>query len=194
MAAMGKKAAKKVMPTSRIGNRRGFTLLELMVVLAIMLIMSGVVVESIMPALNEARLRSSTSMTIAALRYARSYAVTHRTRAAMVLNTGRQGLSVQIPETDESGEETWRVITTPAGRYRSLPEGVTIEVTRPEMTDQDATPPGTMNESENQETVTFTALGQAEDTRITLRDEHDNSRVIRVDAITGHCELVSEEP
>jgi len=174
--------------------KRGFSLLELLVALVIMTIMSGVVMTSIWPALGDARMRAGAGMVIAALRYARSYAVTHRTETKTSFDTERQGVSVLIPERDEQDEETWRVITTPAGRFRSLPSGVTITVSRPDATGQIPAEVNATDQHENQETITFTALGQAEDARITLDDTRGNSRVIRVDAITGHCELVSEEP
>ncbi|MHB0937620.1 MAG: GspH/FimT family pseudopilin [Armatimonadota bacterium] len=193
------------MPTSTIGIRTrskpGFTLLELMVALVIMIVMSGVVMASMWPAMSEARLRSGTSMAIGALRYARSYAVTHRTRTAVEFefNAEKQGVSVLIPETDESGEESWRVLTTQAGQYRSLPEGIVIAgIERPQTG-------GSMEPSaaadDGRETVTFSALGQAEDVRIILEDpredrpedERNYQRIIQVDAITGRCELVDDE-
>jgi len=183
----------------RIRDLRGFSLLELMVALVIMVIMSGVVMASMGPALREARLRSGTSMVIGALRYARSYAVTHRTQATVEFDTKDQGVSVLIPETDENGVESWRVLTTQAGQYRALPEGVAIaDVERPQAA-QNAEPPAATADS--RETVTFSTLGQAEDVRITLEDtskkradgEHGMQRIIQVDAITGRCELVDEQ-
>jgi len=197
--------ARRVMPMSKTGRKRerckpGFTLLELLVALAIMTIMSGVVVASMWPALSEARLRSGASMTLGALRYARSYAVTHRTRAAVEFDTRNQGVSVLIPETDDNGDESWRVLTTPAGRYRALPDGVFIaQIERPQTAQIAVAPPATADDE--RETVTFSALGQAEGVRVILEDErkirpeveHGIRRTIQVDAITGRCELVDEQ-
>jgi type II secretion system protein H len=177
------------LPTFHSSTLPGFTLLELLVVIFIMVIMSGVVMASLWPALSEARLRSSASMTISALRYARSYAVTHRTEATVQFDTERQGLSVLIQETGEEGEESWRVITSQAGQFRALPGGIEIaEVNRAETTNS-----STDESAETEDTVTFSALGQAEDIRITLSDERGNRRIIAVDAITGRCELTSDE-
>jgi len=188
---------------------RGFTMLELTVVLFIMALMSGVVAISIWPAMDDARLRSSASMVIATLRYARSYAVAHHTEATVLFDTGHPSVSVLAPQTDETymgtatdSGETWSVITTQAGRLRSLPDGITITMTRSETTDlnatagaaTDMTDGATAGDSENQETITFTTLGQAEDVSITLHDAHDKQRVILVDAITGQCELLSDTP
>jgi len=162
-----------------------------MVALIIMVIMSGVVMASMWPALSESRLRSSTSMVIGALRYARSYAVTHRTRAAVEFDIVESGVSVLIPETDENGDESWRVLTTQAGLYRLLPKGVVItDIERPQ-TAQNASPSAV--ETDNREMLTFSELGQAEDVRITLEDKHGNQRIVQVDAITGRCELVDDE-
>lgn len=189
------RAARRVMPTSRTGRIRerckpGFTLLELLVTLGIMTVMSGVVLASMWPALSDARLRSSASIILGALRYARSYAVTHRTRAAVEFDTRAQGVSVLILETEENGEESWRMLTTPAGRYRALPDGVFIADIERSETEQNAAAPAAGDDG--RETVTFTVLGQAEDARVILEDERGNRRIVQVDAITGRCELVDD--
>ena len=167
-------------PTLRTGSKRGFTLLELMVTLVIMVLMSGVVIASIRPALEDARLRASACMVIAALRYARGYAVSHRTDAAVTFDVERRGVSVQARAQNADGEETWSVVTTQAGRFRSLPAGVEIvDITRPD----------TAAVSDTMTTVTFSTLGQAEDAGIILGDARGHQRIIVVDAITGRCEL-----
>jgi len=187
--------------------------LELTVVLFVIALMSGVVAISFRPYLAEARLRSSTSMVIAALRYARSYAIAHRTDAAVAFDIAPPRLSVLAPHTDTTGteletgtdtsaDETWSVVTTEAGRYRSLPDGISITIGHPESLDlystgdaaTDVTGSAATGDGTDQETVTFTALGQAEDFSITLHDENDKQRVILVDAITGQCELLSDTP
>ena len=182
------------MPTSTTGSKglhgkRGFTLLELMVTLAIMVLMSGVVMVAIEPALEDARLRAATSLVIAQLQYARSYAITNHTDAAVFFDPERHGLSVQArAQTDDSANtdsaNTWNVVTTQAGRFRTLPEGVNIaDISHFDETEQSV--------SANEVDVSFSALGQAEDMRVILRDARGNQRIITVDGVTGRCEIVS---
>ena len=170
-------------PVGRI--ERGFTLLELLVVLAIMVILSGVVMATLGPALADARVRASTAQVIAALRYARSHAVSHRTEAAVIFDTERSGISVDERATDAEGVESWQAIGTQGGRFRLLPGGITIaEVTHANTADED----------KDGIAVVFSPSGQGEDARITLRDAGGIQRVIVVDAITGRCEIASVTP
>jgi prepilin-type N-terminal cleavage/methylation domain-containing protein len=165
----------------RRSRQPAFTLLELMVVMFIMVVLTGVVAVSLAPALRGARLGSGTRMVLAALRCARDYALAHQTDAAVHLGDEAGGVAVYIRERDEeSGEDTWRPLTTPAGRRRPLPEGIeVVEVVNPEADAGSgaAHDPG----------VTFTALGKGEELRITLRDPRGRTRIIEVDGLTGRC-------
>ncbi len=152
-----------------------------MVTLVIMVLFTGVVAVSLGPALEDARLGGGARMVLAALRCARDYAVAHRTDAAVHLGDAAGGVGVYIREVDEDGAESWRPLTTPAGRSRPLPAGVEVA----EVTD-----PATAEDAEHDPGVTFTALGRGEDVRITLRDARGRARVIVVDGLTGQCEVV----
>ncbi len=167
-------------------------MLELLVALAIMALLSGVVMVSLAPALEEARLRAGAGTVIAVLRYARSYAVTYRTQAAVVFDTENSGVSVEAMVRDEDGAEAWLPVTTQAGRLRKLADGVLIdEITHPDTTASANST--TTDDSAANNRMTFSLLGQGEDVRITLRDARGHVRVIAVDAVTGHCRLVSDD-
>ena len=170
---MARKAAPEAMPTSRTGSKRGFTLLELLVALVIMTVLCGVVMASMQPALEEARLRSSACIVIAALRYARSYAVTNQAEAAVLIDARRRGVAV----VKRGQPEEWEPITTQAGRFRALPHGIDILLQRGE------------EAPDAQAVVVFTDLGQGEEASIVLEDERGRQQAILVDAVTGRCEL-----
>jgi Tfp pilus assembly protein FimT len=159
-------------------------LLELLVVLCVTALLTGMVTVSIAPTLEEARLRAGTRMVIAALQYARSHAVAQQTDAMVRFDRERSGVSVHAHEFDDAGAERWRAVTTPAGRFRPLPDGVTVaRVVREEVTPQD-----------EDATVTFTPLGHGEEVGITLRNARGLERVVLVDAVTGRCALAEDEP
>lgn len=163
---------------SRTVAQPGFTLLELLVVLVIITVLSGMVMVAVWPALDAARLRSGARTVIAALRYARSHAVSQQVETTVVFDTLRRGVYVQLLTAEE---EEPHVLSTQAGRFRALPEGVTYKaIFRPEENEE------TLPE---QVTVTFSVIGEAEDVSIVLGDERGHQRVLQVDAITGQVEI-----
>jgi type II secretion system protein H len=171
------------MRTLPTGSKRGFTLLELLVVMAIMVLLSGAVLATMAPALAEARLRSASAQLVSALRFARSHAVSRHVPTRLRLDIAARTSEVQVQETADDGTQAWRTLTTQAGRRRALPEGVAIEAA------QAAT------ETEAAErTVTFTALGRGEDASLTITDSAGRGRTIRVDAVTGRCAMAEVAP
>lgn len=180
-------------PTSTTGNNRvvnrGFTLLELLVAMAIMTILCGMAVAAIGPALEQARLRSGACMVISALRYARSEAVSLRTDTVVQFDRAQQRIAVLRREKTENGEETWEVVTTPAGHSRALPDRLTIE----EITHETVSTQETQAAQDETDVITFTANGQAENATVVLREKRGGQLTILVDAITGQCRL-QEKP
>lgn len=174
------------MPTSTTGTRPGgFTLLELLVVLVILVLMSGVAMSSMGPALEDARWRAGARIVISALHSARSYAVSHHTDAAAQFDTTRNGVSLFALERDADGARQWRPITTQAGRFRALPPGIRIvDVTA-------ASAPTASGLAE--QAITFSPLGQGEDADVTLADPRGRHRTVHVDALTGHCTIRNED-
>ncbi len=184
-------------------NRRGFTMIELLVVLAILLIMGGIVALAIPPALCEARLRASTLAVIAQLQFARSYAVANQTEAAVEFDGQDNGSAVVMDAPDRDGNSVWQAVTTPAGRYRSFPDGIAINSVSVNNTGD--TPSGLVvapvnSKPESNKTysradaqyVTFSALGQAEAATIVLQDAQGAQRTLQVDALTGRCDVVDK--
>ena len=170
--------------TSRTGierSERGFTIIELMVTLVIVVVMSTLVVVSMDKALSEARLRTGCRMVVSAMIYARSSAVAHRTYTQVVFDRVNNAVSVQSLARDERGEERMTPLTTPSGRYRRLPRGV--EIMR-------VTKPGT---EEEENFVRFSDIGQAEDAVVAIQDAAGKNRTITVDAITGRCAIETGE-
>jgi len=155
----------------------GFTTIELMVVLIVMVVMSSVVVVSMGPVLGESRLRSGCRMIASALNYARSYAITNRAYTRVLFDRAKKGVCVEAYVADRTGEGRMRPVTTPSGRFRRLPRGIEVAY---------VWKPG-IDEEERQ--ISFTQLGRSEDAVITVVDERGRERAINVDAITGRCAI-----
>ena len=169
------------MPTSRTGTKRGFTTIELMVVMVIFVLMSTAVVVSMAPALSDARLRSGTRMIVSVLNYARSYAVAHQTETRVVFDRIENGIMVEAKMRDEKGEEGLVPLTTSVGKYRRLPRGLELAPVEK---------PGT---DEEEDFIGFTQIGQSERAAVVITDSKGRLRRIIVDGITGRCMVESDE-
>jgi Tfp pilus assembly protein FimT len=150
-----------------------------MVVLVIMVVMSSLVVVSMGPVLGDARLRTGCRMLVSMMSYARSFAVTHRTDTLVVFDRSKPGISVRARAQDKNDEEQFVAVTTPPGRYRRLPQGVTIVRVQK---------PGT---TEGASFAGFSELGQSDGAIITIRDRRGKERVIVLDRVTGRCEILT---
>lgn len=151
-----------------------------MVVMLIFVLMSAVVVVSMSPALSDARLRSGARMIVSMLNYARSYAVAHQTEARVVFDRTENGIVVETKALDERDEEQVVVLTTSAGKYHKLPGGLQIE------------PVEKTGSDEEQEYISFSRIGQAENASVTITDSKGRQRRITVDGITGRCVVESD--
>lgn len=169
------------MPISPIGINKetGFTMVELLVVLAMMAIISGMMILSLGPALRDARLRTGCRTIMAALKYARSHAVTERTDTRVIFANDGKGVHVEEITADDRGEDAIRPVTAPAGRFRRLPNNITVLVVRK--------PGGDEN------WIRFTELGQTENALIRIGDDYGRTRTVAVDAVTGRCEVLQAE-
>ncbi|HEY3379697.1 MAG TPA: GspH/FimT family pseudopilin [Armatimonadota bacterium] len=181
------------MPILTTGSKRGFTLLELMVVMAIMALLCGVVMGSMGATLEEARLRSGARTALAALRYARSVAVSQRIPSEVTFDTQRRAIGVQVQNTADDGTTQWRALTTSAGKTRILPVGVEITSVRTSAGQESATP-GAASDEQTGPAVTFTPLGQSVDACITLRNAKGHQLYLIMDAVTGRGEITDKEP
>jgi prepilin-type N-terminal cleavage/methylation domain-containing protein len=161
-------------------QHRGFTTIELLVVLVVLVIMSTVVMVSMQPALDDARSRSGYRMVASAFNYARSYAITHRTQTRVTFDSDGTGIGVEALITDQNGEQDMMPLTTQSGRHRGLPAGLTVErVEKPGV-------------PEEERYVAFSQLGQAEEAVIMLLDARGKGKAIVVDPVTGHCRIEAE--
>ena len=148
-----------------------------MVVLVIVVLMSVVVVVSMSPALSDARLRSGSRLVVSMLKYARSYAVAHQTEARVAFDLQENGLVVEAAALDDKDEKVLTPVTTSVGRYRRLPNGLSIAAIEK---------PGT---DEQESYIAFTEVGKSETATVVIRDTKERQRRITVDAITGRCEI-----
>lgn len=100
---------------------RGFTLVELMVVLVIIALVMGLVATSMSRSISGAQARAATRKVVAALRYTRARAIIDKKEQVFLVNTGE------------------RSYLAPGRKQVTLPQGVDVTITtaRSELTSED---------------------------------------------------------
>ncbi len=163
---------------------RGFTLLELLVVLVIIALASGLVVPRLIGSLSNTALLTAGKQITASLRWARSTAVSQRLQIASVFDIPNNRL-VFISNNangDESGQKELNmsgVVSRPPQSY-DLPRNVSFET--------GITTGGKMVKEEFQ--ILFYPAGNSSGGEIVLNNERGRRLKIVVDFITGTARLL----
>jgi prepilin-type N-terminal cleavage/methylation domain-containing protein len=158
-------------------SKHGFTLIELVVTLAILAIMSTVAIMAMGPALRDARLRTGCRIIVAKMNYARSYAISHQATSRVMLDKTSGEVRLLVLRKDSDGTEALVPVSTSSGKITRLPKSVTIAGVQK---------PG-VPEEEN--FVDFSDVGQSETAFITLEDATGVKKTILVDSLTGRCSV-----
>lgn len=183
MEEMENRAGTARMQTSSTGiNRRvsGFTLIELCVALAIIVIVSGVAMVSLTGGVADAKMRSGCRMVASSLNYARSFAVSSGKKTRVVFEDGRRIVVETSTPDSATGEEQFTVLTTGAGKSHILPDG--LGVTRL------VKKSGTQDEN----WVEFDKSGQSEPCVVEMTGNDMKKRYVVVDPITGRCRIETD--
>ncbi|WP_456373489.1 GspH/FimT family protein [Thiolapillus sp.] len=153
---------------SPAGNRQygGFTLLELLLVLALAAIMMVLVPMKISSALPGTQLKSAARELAAGLRFARTHALTSREESVLILNTEKRSFRI-------SGRE----------RSYSIPDSLDISM----LTAQSET------EGEHSGAIRFFPDGGSTGGRISLRNG-ERGFGVDVDWLTGKVRILDLEP
>jgi type II secretion system protein H len=173
---------------------RGFTLLELIVVLLIIGLMTALVTPRLVGSLTNMNLKTSAQKISSSLRYARSQAVSGQIIIHAVLDFERNGMFIKAekPQDDEDSYlkdeiEATETDNTKDREHRTesyfLPDGVRIEKA---MTTNDEIDSGLFN-------IVFYPAGNSSGGTVVLIDEKERRFQITVDFITGIVNLTEPD-
>lgn len=180
-------------------DKRGFTMLELLLVVVIILIASGLAVPSFIRSYRGAKLRTSARAVVMSHRYARAMAVLKQTDVAILYDVKKNNIEIVsvastaqgerdrflesrdgrtgVARVDEAAEEESAapeaVITE---QVRALADGVRIEDFESEKVHA---------EKDGIYWVRYFQNGMCDPYELTLRDEYEKAATIEVDPISG---------
>jgi len=166
---------------NRTSRRRGLTLIELMVTLALIALLTTLAVPSFVSMLANSKLKAATRAVLSQTRYARDLAVRKQTYARLVIDDVAGTSDVMVLTPAEEGEQaTWETVTEDLGRERALPDGVAFD--RLISSDPDGEPQ-----------VTFAPDGRGEEFYVSLTGGDDRRLAVRVDGVTGLAEILAAD-
>lgn len=159
-------------------RRNAFTLVEIIVVIVLVAVLSGMTLLSLAGATASAALKESAGRLLRTAQYGQAYAVTRATHCRLVFDAehGRFQLEREKDPVAEPG--VWEPITADGVRAFTLPRGVTFGPMRIEAEGQQAP------------AIIFTPHGEATPAAIVLTD-NDESFTVRIAGATGRAELVA---
>ena len=171
-----------LMPISTTGSKRkrssaagkGFTMLELLVVLVILVMMSGIAMISIGPGIRDAKMRTGYRLIVSALSYARSNSVTKGITTRVVFSAKN---AVYV---EEAIDDDYKMLSTSSGRIRSMPDGIKVASV-------------VKNNGSDDRWVEFDSLGQSSSSVIKVVNDYGTEGYVTVDGLTGLCKVKTEE-
>lgn len=175
-------------------GRGGFTLIELMVVLLLMAVLTGVMVAEMRGTFEDALLRSSARELISACQMASSRAVTINQPHTLVIEDEGGAYAIErIARDQETGGRPRKVRDVPGGEG-TLDERITVQIHEPEMI--------SLEEGENEEgsagstepagmaqAITFYPDGTADPREILLRDRAGFELALRINPATARVRV-----
>ncbi len=189
MWSVGKISAIRILFQRSDRNEKGFSLLELIVVLIFVSLMAGLVAPRLAGSLTRMNLRSASQKICSSLRYARSQATSEKMTYTVIFDFEKNGCFIQIKnedqkETEDLSPDGQKLTDEDEIKSYFLPDGVKVE--KAVLGDEEI-------ESETFQ-IEFFPAGNSSGGDVFLVDEKENCYRIRIDFLTGMVKLLDEEP
>jgi type II secretion system protein H len=184
---------------------RGFTLVELLVVLTILVLLAALAAPAFTRQYHEAKLQAAARDLVALMRYARSQAVVEGTTYRLNIDRdgGRLWITRYENQNTEPGAEPMFVRDESVlGAERKLPEQVKIlelqlgDEALAQLSDEALEAMGADRGRPNEEGtpyIAFTPAGTTDGARILVANDYEDRLVVTLDAITGRSAILEED-
>jgi type II secretion system protein H len=172
---------------ARVHNRSGFTLLELMIVVVLIGVMTGVILAEMRGTFEDALLRTTARKLIAAANYANARAIARGEPHLLTIDLRAHRFSVHHNTRGDSGS---RQVVEEEG---TLDERIKIELreaARPRTSDEEIEPLASPENESEPHVIRFLPDGTAEAREILLRDRTGAELLLRVSQAIGRLKPV----
>jgi len=179
-----------IFPTNAKGSRRAFTVVEVLVVVAIIAIMATAAGGMYMGTFKNLQLEKSAKQIYLAAKYARLAAVSKQIEFRMLIDNKKGIVSVIYDQTDtESDEETQVAVSNPYTRPVKLPEGVFVKEVVIVPSENAAADQDTDEDEYRDKMIVFTPYGTADSAVIKISNKRTDY-AISVSPATGKVKIV----
>ncbi len=158
----------------------GFTLVELVVVMFMLVVMMAVAMPSFVKMQESSSLRASAATMMATLRYARSMAVNRRVEVRLMFGEDYRSFHTESQRPTELGDVQFAPERTSLGRERTLPVGISLALTK-----------GVSQEDEH--LLAFHPNGSADTAVLTLANRNGRKLFVTLHPTTGRVQIQSDE-
>lgn len=161
---------------------RGYTLLELMAVMAIMFITSALIVPFLRGFSAHSKLKASVRAFVSTLNYARGSAVNSGLKHRVYIDTSINGYWVAVEENPQESPDEYTPLEEGMGNPREFPRGVVISAM--------GTPRG--ENASSQDYIEFSPKGTGEEAWVHITDG-DKVYTVSVNPSTGRIKVMEGE-
>jgi type II secretion system protein H len=183
---------------ARPASMRGFSLVELMVVVVIMAVMAALIVPAMRGTMEAERLRGAGRQILQSLHLAYSQSITQRQPHRWHFDPGSGRYQVERPDRTGSAPSPFVPVMGLPQSQGLLDRRITVEI-RPATTmavfdldrNQPATPAFETSPSDDPNAVAFFPDGTAQAREIVLRDQDGFEQILRVNPITAQVTLIA---
>jgi len=179
----------------RRNSETGFTLTELLVVLLLIGIFTGVMLAEMRGTFEDALLRSSARDLMSGLSLAGSRAVSLNQAQSFVFDSASHAFTVQ-PK-DKAAAANPEAANNSFNEVRKIDERVTIAIRDPaelppEIQGEEYVPSAEREEKVERDVITFYPDGTADRREIILRDRNNMELALRINPVTGRVRIEEE--